>query len=331
VNKNWHQNYGGRNRPYDFGVYAVTWPSRRFLFDRAEKDGVSYFNYGEAIAGTVPLNDKDRDAGETQEVARKTAKSDLGPPEGCYPNDASAGGTDQVLQNKVEIFDSTPPAGATPGSESRFECFRARFLSQLVTGSVPTFNYLTVSNDHTSGTKPGSRTPFAMVAENDYALGQIVDLISHSSIWSKSLILVVEDDSQDGADHVDAHRIPALAISPYAKRGAVVHTRYDFLSFIRTLEIVTGMKPMNLFDALATPMYDAFSPNGDNSEPYTAVGPNVNLLDRNTASTPAARTSEGMPQGTDAIPQRQLDRILWKYVHGRKAEPPPPGPNATGR
>jgi hypothetical protein len=332
VNKNWHQNYGGRNRPYDFGVYSVTWPSQRFLFDRAEKDSVSYFNYGEAIAGTVPLNDKDRNDAETQEVARKTAKSDLGPPQGCFPNDASSGGTDSVLQGQAEVFDSSPPSGAPPNSESRFDCFRARFLSQLVTGSVPAFNYLTLANDHTSGTTPGRRTPFAMVAENDYALGQTVDLISHSSIWSKSLILVIEDDSQDGADHVDAHRIPALAISPYAKRGAVVHTRYDFLSFIRTLEIATGMKSMNLFDALATPLYDAFGGNPDNAEPYTAVGPNVNLLDRNTSSTPAARTSQKLPfNRLDQVPQRNLDSILWKYVHGSKAKPPPPGPNASGR
>ena len=326
VNKNWHQNYGGRKRPYDFGVYAVTWPSQRFLFDRAEKDNVSYYNYGEAIAGTVPLNDKDRNAEETAEVARKTAKSDLGPPEGCYPNDASIG-TDAITQ--LETFDSSLPSGAV--GESRYECFRARFLSQVASGSVPAFNYFSLPNDHTQVTSPGKRTPFAMVAENDYALGQIVDLISHSSIWSKSLILVIEDDSQDGADHVDAHRIPALAISPYAKRGAVVHTRYDFLSFIRTLEIVTGMKPMNLFDALATPMYDAFSGSPDNAEPYSAVGPNVNLLERNSASTPGARASSKMPlDKLDQVPQRDLDRVLWKYVHGRKAEPPPPGPNASG-
>ena len=112
-----------------------------------------------------------------------------------------------------------------------------------------------------------------MVAENDYALGQIVDLISHSPIWDKSLIIVIEDDSQDGADHVDAHRIPAFAISCYAKRGAVVHTRYDFLSFIRTLEIAVGMKPLNLFDATAVPLYDAFESEPSNCEPYDAVPP----------------------------------------------------------
>jgi phospholipase C len=170
-----------------------------------------------------------------------------------------------------------------------------------------------------------------MVAENDLALGQVVDLISHSSIWQSSLILVIEDDSQDGADHVDAHRVPALAISPYAKRGAVVHTRYDFLSYIRTLEIVLGMRSLNLFDALAVPMYNAFDAQPGNNEPYSAITPDVNLTERNTASSANAKLSSRLPLGRpDRVPQRYLDYILWQYVHGTSSQPPPPGPNASG-
>lgn len=334
VTKNWHQNYGGRKRPYDFGVYSVTWPSQRFLFDQAERQGISYFNYGEAVAGVVPLTDRDRTAEESEQVARKLANSDLGPPTGCFPNDASSGGTDAVLQGDrtgTEVFDSSRPLGARPDSESRFDCFRTRFLSQVAQDRVPKFNYLTLANDHTAGTTPGRRTPFAMVAENDYALGQVVDLISHSPIWERSLIIVIEDDAQDGADHVDAHRIPAFAISPYAKRGAVVHNRYDFLSFIRTLEIVTGMKPLNLFDATAVPLYDAFDPDPGNGEPYDAIQPNVDLLERNGPATPNARLSRRLPLNSpDRVPQSILDRILWQFVHGADSEPPPPGPNASG-
>jgi DNA-binding beta-propeller fold protein YncE len=334
VTKNWHQNYAGRKRPYDFGVYAVTWPSQRFLFDGAEKQGISYFNYGEAIAGVVPLTDKDRTPAETNEVAAKLKNSDIGPPEGCFPNDASSGGVDSVLQGGqtgIEVFDSSKPPGARPDAESRFDCFRTRFLSQVVTGTVPKFNYLTFANDHTAGTSPGRRTPNAMVAENDYALGQAVDLISKSPIWNKSLILVIEDDSQDGADHVDAHRIPAFAISPYAKRGAVIHTRYDFLSFIRTLELAIGMKPLNLFDATAVPLYDAFGTSPDNSEPYDAIVPGQDLLQRNTAASANASLSSRLPlDAPDRVPQAILDRILWQSRHGIGSEPPPPGPNASG-
>ena len=341
VVKNWHQNYAGRKRPYDFGVYSVTWPSQRFLFDKAEEQGISYFNYGEAIAGTVPLNDIDRNAQETAEVAEKFASSDLGPlnpgpqlppPSPCFSNDASSGGINVITQQ--EVFDSSRPAGANPANtESRFECFEQRFTQQLASpAGVPAFNYITLPNDHTAGTTPGARTPNAMVAENDLALGEVVELISNSPIWEQSLILVIEDDSQDGLDHVDAHRIPAFAISPYAKRGAVISNRYDFLSFIRTLEIVVGMEPLNLFDATAVPLYDAFdSDPSDNDEPYQAIVPEQDLLERNSETAANAQRSARLPlEFTDRTPQRILDTILWQYVHGADSEPPPAGPNASG-
>jgi hypothetical protein len=112
----------------------------------------------------------------------------------------------------------------------------------------------------------------------------------------------------------------------------VVHTRYDFLSFIRTLELATGMKPLNLFDATAVPLYDAFDSNAsDNAEPYDAIVPHVDLTATNPADGPAAKLSERLPLSTpDQVPQRVLDKILWRYRHGRGAQPPPPGPNATG-
>ncbi len=337
VVKNWHQNYGNRGRPYDFGVYAVTWPGQGFLFDQAQKQGISYFNYGEAVAGVLPLNDKDRNAEETQLVTDKLANSDVGRPQGCYPNDASVGtevlspasaGAPSIGSTGSEVWDSTPPAGS-PGS-SRFLCFQARLQSQIASNSVPAFNYMVLSDDHTEGTTPGRRTPRAMIAENDYGLGQVVDLISHSSIWDSSMIEVLEDDTQDGADHVDAHRMPALVISPYTKKGAVVHTRYDMLSFIRTLEIPIGMKPLGLGDSLAVPLFDAFGPTPDNSDPYTAIAPNIPLDERNGANAPGAAASKRMNfRAIDSMPQADLDAVLWKSVHGAASVPPPPGPNAA--
>jgi DNA-binding beta-propeller fold protein YncE len=357
VSKNWHQNYAGRGRPYDFGTYSVTWPAAGFLFDQAEKQGISWYNFGEAIAGNVPLRDDDRTPEETERVIAKFRKSDLGTTPGflrpflvvddtgagCFPNDASSGGVDVVLSAgpgpDIEVYDSALPQpgdGRTqqapdPSAQSRFDCFKQKFEGQLAQNAVPQFTYITYANDHTAGTTPGRRTPNAMIAENDWALGETVELISKSPIWKDSLILVIEDDSQDGADHVDAHRIPAFAISPYAKEGAVVHTRYDFLSFIRTLEIAVGMDALNLFDAVAVPMYDVFTPNPDNDEPYEAIVPDVDLTERNTESAPNAALSKELPLDfTDRTPQRYLDRILWQYVHGPDSEPPPPGPNASG-
>jgi DNA-binding beta-propeller fold protein YncE len=329
VHKAWHQNYGGRGRPYDFGVYAVTFPQNGFLFDQAERDSISWFNYGEAIAGLVPVSsDKDRTPEIAADESRKLAKSDLGQ-NGCYANDSSVG-KDSITGQ--EVFDSGLPSGAPTGSQSRFDCFSQRFQTQVATGTVPAFNYLVLTNNHTRGLEPGARTPQAMVADNDRALGQIVDLISHSSIWSSSAIFVVEDDSQDGADHVDAHRMPAAVISPYARRGVVVHARYDHLSVIRSIELILGMRPLGLFDALATPMYDAFGSSRANGEPYRALGENVDLLERNanTAANRALSAGLDMNSGVDRVPQRILDAVLWKSVHGASATPPPPGPNAEG-
>ena len=338
VVKNWHQNYANRGRPYDFGVYAVTWPSKRFLFDAAQAQGIPYFNYGEAIAGTVPFPDKDRTPAENQQVITKFSHSDLGeaginllgvqaPSTNCYPNDASIG-KDAITGQ--EAFDSTAPA-SQPGALSRFECFKQKFTAQLAAGSVPAFNYLVLMDDHTNGLAAGRRTPQAMVADNDYALGQIVDTISHSSVWNSSLILVMEDDSQDGPDHIDAHRIPAFAISPYAKRGAVVHTRYDFPSIIRTAELPIGMRPFTLYDALATPMYDAFDSTPSNSQPFDAAAPNIDITTKNP-NTPANRALARRYDliHTDRVPQRVLDRQLWHAVRGPGSTPPPPGPNAAG-
>src|SRR3954451_15562286 len=336
VVKSWHQNYGARGRHYDFGVYSITWPAKRFLFDQAERQGISYFNYGEAIAGVVPLTDKDRNQEETQQVATKFSHSDLGeagvtlggvqaPSTNCYPNDASIG-KDAITGQ--EVYDSTPPVTAV-GAVSRVACFRQRFNQQLTTGSVPAFNYMVLSNDHTNGLAAGRRTPQAMIADNDYALGQIVDTISHSSIWDSSLILVMEEDSQDGADHVDAHRIPAFAISPYTKRGAVVSTRYDFPSLIRTLELPIGMEPLTLYDALATPLYDAFDSTAGNAEPYTAIPPSGDLTATNAATAENKRFAKRYRlTETDQVPQRVLDRMLWRAVKGARSKPPSPGPNA---
>ncbi|HEX8121450.1 MAG TPA: alkaline phosphatase family protein [Solirubrobacteraceae bacterium] len=331
VNKNWWQNYAARGRPYDFPVYAVDWPQNGFLLDQAERQGISYFDYGEAIAGNIALPDEDRTPEETQQVTTKFSHSDIQPTgpgsagPSCYPNDGSVG-VDVVT--RLPVFDTQPPTGAPPQNESRFACFKQHFQQQLATGDVPTFNYMVLSNDHTRVLTAGAYTPRAMVADNDEGLGRIVDLISHSPIWSSSAIFVIEDDSQDGADHVDAHRIPAFVISPYAKRGAVIHTRYDFPSVIRSLELAIGMKPLGFQDALGTPMYDAFDAEPTNAEPYTFAPSKVDLLEKNPATGPGARESAGLPRGLDRIPQHEMDRLLWKSVHGWRSTPPPPGPNA---
>jgi phosphoesterase family protein len=326
---NWHQNYAARGRPFDFGAYEVSAPPKGYIFQRLLDAGISFFNYGEALAGVSPLADKDRNPAEEALAARVLLNSDLQLNAGCYDSDIAIF---QSLagQAPIDVYDSSLPPGANPLSHSRFDCFNTRFELQLATNSVPRFNYLVLPLDHTEGVSPGKRTPTADIADNDWALGQIVDLISHSPIWSSSLILVQEDDSQDGADHVDAHRIPALAISPYTRTGAVVHTRYDQLSILRTAELVLGLQPKYLGEALAVPMYHAFGSRPTNSQPYDAIVPNVDMTATNPNTPGNRRASGGLNLNfPDQVPQRRLDAILWRFRHGPHSAPPPPGPNAS--
>jgi len=342
VQRNWEQNYAGRNRPYDFGAYTISWPGSGFLFDRAQHQGIPYANYGEAIAGNIPPDvlkivgvvDKNITAKQATLETQKFQHSDIGYPFGCYPNDTSIG-ADSIYAslNKgatAETFDSSIPAGGAANAESRFDCFKKAFTQHLAAGSVPAFNYMVLPSDHTNGVSPGARTPRSMVAENDYGLGQIVDLISRSNIWRSSAIFTIEDDSQDGSDHVDAHRMPAGVFSPYAKQGAVIHTRYDMLSMIRSIELILGMKPVGFADRIATPMYDTFTSQPVNVAPYSVRAPTYPLLQRNP-NTAANRT---LTRGydffhIDRVPQDVFDRILWHAVRGGRLAPPPPGPNAT--
>jgi DNA-binding beta-propeller fold protein YncE len=332
VTKNWHQNYAGRNRPYDFGSFMVSAPPKGYIFQRMLREGVSFYNYGEGLAGLSPFEDKDRTEAETLENSQvlEPTRTDVQLNGGCYDSDISIFDTPAIGPKVGDVYDSTLSGVSAPPDVSRFDCFKTRFDAQVATNSVPTFNYISLPLDHTQGVQPGKRTPDADVANNDYGLGEMVDTISHSPIWGSSLILVVEDDSQDGADHVDAHRIPALAISPYTQQGAVVHNRYDQLSFLRTLEIISGMKSLNLAEALAVPLYDAVTPSPANSAPYNVIVPGVNMSSTNAATPANIAATRGFDLvDTDQTPQQALDAMLWHYRHGFKAAPPPPGPNAS--
>jgi Phosphoesterase family len=224
-------------------------------------------------------------------------------------------------------------AGAADASNSRFDYFQAEFTSLVDSGTVPSLVYLTLPNDHTNGVQTNYPTPRAMVADNDLGLGQLVDLISHSPIWGSSAILVMEDDSQDGADHVDAHRMPAFVISPWAREGSVVHTRYDQESMLRTMELILGMQPLSRFDANAEPMYAAFRDDGHpDLTPYTAIKPQQPIGQLTTAAQARAAgplVAQLPFDQPDVVPQALFDRVLWGSVYGWRSRPPAPGPNAS--
>ncbi len=319
-------NYSNRNRGFDFGIYPVTFPPKDFLFDQAVRQGISFMNYGEAGAGNSPMGNDGRPT-----YTAVASHSDQAYPNnlfiGCLRPAGAAGNLATCTQDSGEYNGTGKPIGG----QSRFNEFNTQFSRQLAANSVPTFNYMILPNDHTNGTTSGDYSPQALVADNDLALGQIVDKISHSSIWGSTAIMVVEDDSQDGADHVDSHRMPAYVISPWAKRGAVVHTRYDQYSVLHTIELLTGLTPLSLNDALATPMYDAFASTADVAGTrYSVVAPQQDIGQVNGSSAPLSRLSNQLPWNRiDQVPQETSDSILWASAHGAAATPPAPGPNAS--
>ncbi|HWW76804.1 MAG TPA: alkaline phosphatase family protein, partial [Pyrinomonadaceae bacterium] len=164
----------------------------------------------------------------------------------------------------------------------RFNAWRADFERHVKAGTVPSFNYLWLPNDHTNGADARIRAPQQFVAQNDAALGLIIETISRSPVWRDSLILVEEDDAQNGPDHVDATRIVAFAAGPYVKRGAVVNDRYDQLSALRTVGLLLGLRPLNLNDRMAVPMFGIFGARPD-AAPYTAQTPSAKLSDTDRA------------------------------------------------
>jgi hypothetical protein len=152
------------------------------------------------------------------------------------------------------------------------------FEAQMRLGHFAQFNYIWLPNDHTDGANTKVLDAFQFVAQNDVALGRVIETISRSPIWKQSLILVEEDDAQNGPDHVDATRTIAFAAGPFVKRHALVSDRYDQLSMLRTVELVLGLKPLNLTDAMAVPMFGVFT-NRPDFKPFVAVAPSDRLAD----------------------------------------------------
>ena len=206
----------------------------------------------------------------------------------------------------------------------RIDNWLLEFRQYEIDGNLPQLNIIRLPNDHTAGTKVGSPTPRAMVADNDVALGRLVDAISHSAYWKDSAMFVVEDDAQAGADHVDSHRSVLLVASPFAKRGAVDHTFYTTSGVLRTIELILGLPPMSQYDAAATPMYNAF--NGvPNLGAYTRLSARVPTDERNLASSFGAAQSLAMDFSLeDRAPEALLNEIIWRSVKGAKSPAPPP-------
>ncbi len=354
-------NNGPSPRPFDL-VYPQAAPPQGFLFDLMAEDHVSFFNYGEAVSGTlIP----DVGLSPSEQVIRKEvlANSDYI----NYPssvaidvNPISAGVNVNIMDPKINLDDPGSlaaagvervddsdqpdeleddvyygPDGVTvPERQSRMLYFETRFDAEVNSPgciadpgnprlcNVPQFTFMDFPNNHTAGTTPGRRTPDALVRDGDLAVGQLADVISHSRIWPYTAIFVVQDDSQDGADHIDAHRITSLLISPWAKHEAVVDTHYDTASAIHTAEMILGVRPQYFQDALAAPMYDAFSAT-PNDTPYDDIPISQTLLDEiNPPTSEMAKVSSEQLWRTDQVNPNLVNKIQWAYRYGTPAACP---------
>jgi DNA-binding beta-propeller fold protein YncE len=191
----------------------------------------------------------------------------------------------------------------------RYRAWKREFDAFIRAGDVPQFEYLWVPNDHTAGSKPGMRTPAAYIAQNDYAVGLIVDAISHSPVWKSSAIFVIEDDSQDGADHVSAQRTTMYVASPYAA-GGTRDEHYNTASILRTIELILGMSPLSTYDAMAVPLYAAFTTRAD-LRPFDAIAPQIDVNARNSKVAYGAQLSARLDfSRPDATPPGVLREIV---------------------
>jgi hypothetical protein len=220
-------------------------------------------------------------------------------------------------------FGVSKVAGRRARDTDNAETFLREFREFEKTDSLPRFMVMSLGEDHTTGTRPGTFTPQACVASNDLALGRIVDALSHSRYWPELAIFVIEDDAQNGPDHVDAHRTVGLVISPYVKRKHLDSSQYSTVSMIRTMELILGLPPLSQYDAAARPMFASFTAKPDPT-PYTHEPARIDLNAVNLATAYGAERSLKMDfDEYDRIDDFELNEILWRAIKGKDAPVPP--------
>jgi hypothetical protein len=285
VEKTWPTSYGERGGSYDYeGSREIAFPKDGFIWDYCMRAGISYRSYGEFVQS----------------------------------------GTQKVKSLEGHFARDFPRFNMNIPDMKRFQEWKKDFDSLLARNDVPKFNTIRLPNDHTAGAREGMPTPRAMLAENDLALGKVVEYISKSKIWKESAIFILEDDAQAGPDHVDAHRSIAFIISPYVKRKKVVSRMYSTASMLRTMELILGLPPMSQYDAAATPMWECFVPQPDLT-PYQSLPASYNINEINKGKSAIAKQSEEFNLDVvDAAPDFEFNEVIWKSVKGINSEMPAP-------
>ncbi len=300
--------YQGRSYPFD-GTDPIAYSDGGFLWDAALKAKKTVRIYGE-YAGRASEPSQQR----FDLLARwKNGESFLN----SWTTRAAIEPLNKILAANYPAYTNSIP------DVIRTQIFVEDLKKWEAAGFMPNLTIVQLPSDHTFGTSPGATTPKAMVADNDLALGQMVEALSKSRFWPKMAIFVVEDDAQNGVDHVDGHRTVALAISPYIRRGHVDSTFYAHQSMLKTMELMLGLPALSLFDLIAVDMRASFT-NTPDLTPYSAVEPKQSLTERNPPATSlrgqlrrdaldSARMRWDIP---DAVPSDRLNQILWRNTKG---------------
>jgi DNA-binding beta-propeller fold protein YncE len=276
VERNWPPIYGNRNDDDETtSARGAGVPARGYLWDEAQRAGVTFRDYGELTK--LPAAD---------------------------------GHAEAPAPSLGDRYDPHYVSWDLNYSDlDRYREWKREFDDFVAAGTLPQFEYIWLPNDHTAGTHPGSLTPAAYVAQNDYALGLMISAISHSKIWASSAVFITEDDAQDGADHVSDQRTTAYIASPYA-RGGAIHEHYSTLSMLRTMELLLGLRPLSNYDATAVPLYAAFSLTAD-LRPFETTAPQIDLTTRNKKVAYGAQLSARLDfSRPDAAPPSVLRNIL---------------------
>lgn len=301
VQRMWPNSYAARRRHYDYeGTERAALPPAGYIWSNALAAGRTVRNFGWWATNITPAPASGRQIAQVRDPALAPHTS---------PD--------------FRAYDLDYP------DVERMKQFLAELSQWEAKGQMPELIVLRIGNNHTSGTTPGKISPRSAVADNDAALGMLVEAVSKTRFWNEAAIFVLEDDAQNGADHVDSHRAPAFVISPYTRGRGIDSTLYNTVSMLRTIELILGLRPMTMHDAGATPMWRAFLHQPD-ARPWQAEKPRVPLDEKNPPNNPTAARSLRLDfSEADRIDDFELNEILWLAMKG--AEPPVPTRSYFGR
>ena len=285
LEKNWVTSYGGRGGTYDAeGTREIANNKNGFIWNYCNRAGISYRTYGEFADDYKPN--------------LPILKDHFCP---------------YFTSWDLKVRDTT-----------RVGQWKRDFDSLVSVNSLPRLNTLRLICDHTEGLRKGRPTPFAHVADNDLAVGMFINYLSKSPVWKESLVVIVEDDAQDGPDHVDAHRSTAYIAGPYVKRHFIDHTPYTTTGLLRTIELILGLPPMSQYDAAAVPLWRSFSTIPDTSG-FDHVPPQADMNEIYLATDKLSEKSAAFNfSKEDEVPDAEFNEVLWKSIKGMNSPVPSP-------